>query len=854
MTSKELPSTSIYMVVSTMMVLSLAITSSYASAFSDIPNFSAEADGMYLDLEVLDDDLVHFALGEVDSNGHTFSGIPSSPMIEKKDYDGPQFFSQNSTTHLETRELIIEIDPDTLILSIRNKTDPSKEVIALLSPFVVHGDLQGLMIEGEMENVYGLGEQFQEPGTPDGDWTGWTRSPGNAYGNRMTHFSGGFTGNAQFPVIYTLGEGYSNFALFIDIPEALSWDFTATPWTVTSHAGIIQGYFMAGSNLPDLRHDYMELTGRPPVPPKKAFGLWVSEYGYRNWTDVDDHLQSLRQKGFPVDGFVLDLFWYGGIREKDPQSSMGTLSWDLKNFSDPARKLRELKDQGIGIIVVEESYVSEGIPEYAILAKNDFLVKESSDGNPVNFSTWWGLGGMIDWTNSQAGDFWHDLKRVALINDGVMGHWTDLGEPENFDPTAYYDGFPEEEIHTHPEVANLYNFDWLSSIHRGYCRNNESARPFMLSRSGVSGIQRFGAAMWSGDIGSNMASLNAHFNAQMHMSLSGMDYYGSDLGGFWRTALDGDIDELYTQWFANGMALDVPGRPHTFNLNEDQETAPDRIGDINSNLANVRLRYRLSPYVYSLAHMANRTGDAVFPPLVYYYQDDPNVRLIGSEKMIGPSLLVATVAEYGAKTRDVYLPADNWTDYHTGETKVSTGVWVENVSVCGDGLFVLPLYARAGAIIPEMHVDENTLDILGLRSDGSEDHTLVVRVFPDLTPSSFTLYEDDGATVAYLSGEVRTTTISQVQENGQITVNVAPSTGTYNGAPDSRNTEVILVAGDQSIQQVELNGQPMAQQLSRAAYDDADRGWLQEVPGIIRVKSGMMQVSIAKEFHFFSTP
>ena len=138
----------------------------------------------------------------------------------------------------------------------------------------------------------------------------------------------------------------------------------------------------------------------------------------------------------------------------------------------------------------------------------------------------------------------------------------------------------------------------------------------MLSRSGTSGIQRFGAAMWSGDIGSNLASLAAHLNVQMHMSFSGIDYFGADIGGYVRTALEGDLNDVYTQWFADGMLLDVPGRPHTLNLCNCNQTAPDRIGDVPSNLENLRLRYRLIPYLYSLAHRAHLYGEPVFPPLV----------------------------------------------------------------------------------------------------------------------------------------------------------------------------------------------------------------------------------------------
>ena len=229
-------------------------------------------------------------------------------------------------------------------------------------------------------------------------------------------------------------------------------------------------------------------------------------------------------------------------------------------------------------------------------------------------SYWWGEGGMLDWTKDEGADFWFDYRRLPLIQDGIMGHWTDLGEPEDFDADARYHGLTGLAGNAHADVCNYYNFKWLESIYRGYERHGIERRPFMLSRSGTAGIQRFGAAMWSGDIAARLSSLRTHFNAQMHMSFSGIDYFGADIGGFWRKSLDGDVNDLYTRWFANGMAFDVPGRPHTFNLEQNHQDSPEKIGDVHSNLANVRLRYRLSPYVYSVAHQAHLQGDPVFPP------------------------------------------------------------------------------------------------------------------------------------------------------------------------------------------------------------------------------------------------
>src|SRR4029077_15485664 len=156
-------------------------------------------------------------------------------------------------------------------------------------------------------------------------------------------------------------------------------------------------------------------------------------------------------------------------------------------------------------------------------------------------------------------------------------------------------------------------------------------------------------------------------NVQMHMAFSGIDYFGADVGGVWRSALDGDLNELYTVWFANAALLDVPLPPHTQNLCNCSETAPDRVGDFASNRENLRLRYRLIPYLYSLAHRAHGSGEPVLPPLPFYYPDDPHVRRMADEKLLGRDLLVATVSAYGQARRDVYLPAGTWINFLTHE-------------------------------------------------------------------------------------------------------------------------------------------------------------------------------------------
>ena len=237
---------------------------------------------------------------------------------------------------LTTADLQVTVDRQTLCSTVIDLTREPPLTLTAVCPQDLDQRKKSLAIDPMgMQNVYGLGEEFRIPGEPNGDWVGSQRQPG-IYGNEMQPFSDGAVGNAQFPVMYALGAGRDNYALFVDVLYKQEWDFTGDSWSMTTAGDPLRWYLLSGPDLPDLRRDYLELTGRPPVPPKPLLGLWVSEYGYDDWAELDDKRRTLDAAQFPQDGFVLDLQWFGGIQMG--RSQMGSLSWDLDNFPDPAGK------------------------------------------------------------------------------------------------------------------------------------------------------------------------------------------------------------------------------------------------------------------------------------------------------------------------------------------------------------------------------------------------------------------------------------------------------------------------------------------------------------------------------------
>lgn len=786
-----------------------------------------------LSLEILDDDLVHIRFAGKDS----LKNIPVSPMILKTNYLGATEFKEGEG-FLETKNLRLEINAQSLTIKIIDKTKENW----VLGEFSAK-ETKTLQANSDNDlQIFGLGQQMNGKKIDDFSYSGMIRE-GGKYGNQMMGYhESHMAGNTQMPIMYAInGASEQNYAIFLDNIYKHKWDFTQKKsWTAEVAKGDLSFYVMQGKNLPELRKSYMELVGTSPIAPKKMFGLWVSEYGFDNWAEMDDKLKTLRQNNFPVDGFVFDVQWFGALDKG--KSTMGRLAWDLTRFPNPKEKLTSLREtEGIGIMNIEETYIDKKMPEYQEYIKADILVKKNGQTDLFP-DTWWGGGGMFDYTNPKTGEYIHENKRKKFIDDGVMAHWLDLGEPESYNDSAtYFKG-------TQADVHNLWNYDWAKTLVDGYEKNKNSQRLFMMGRSGSAGIHRLGFAMWSGDFGSELDYLKEQFAAQANMSLSGMDYYGSDIGGFNHKDKEKlrntpqEQNDLYTQWFAYGCLFEIPVRVHVANVDPrfKLESAPDRMGDKKSNLDNIRNRYALTPYLYSLAYQAFTNAEPIFPPLVYYYQKDVNVFDKGNHKMIGEYLLGVGTSDHFVKTTDVYLPEGIWYDYYTNE-EFKNNLY-KDVPLFRNGLFKLPLYAKAGAIIPTMHIDEFSMNVLGKRLNNTQEDAIGAKIYPSAQATSFTLYEDDGQTNDYKNGKFCTTLISQELKNQQLKVSFSAKKGDFmNGSNRSLALKIVL---KNNAKKVLINGLEIPKFEKNEDFAKNESGYFFE-NGVLMIKT--TKISVEKD-------
>lgn len=457
-----------------------------------------------------------------------------------------------------------------------------------------------------------------------------------------------------------------------------------------------------------LMAEYARLTGHPELPPLWAFGYQQSHRTLANHDEVLDEAKTFREKKLPCDMLI---YLGTGFCPSGWNTANGSFSWNTRVFPDPRQAIKELHQEHFRVVL------------HSVILEDKLRGTVHDPCKVQRFD------------KEQVSCAWDAHRETFAL--GVDGWWPDEGDPLDIESRLarnrmYWEG---------PQLD----------------RPNE--RPYALHRNGYSGMQRYASFLWSGDVYSTWETLKTHLPIAINTGLTGIPYWGTDIGGFVPTKEF--TAELYLRWFQFGAFCTLfrcHGRAWKLRLPwgwNTGETGPPEISGYNgsalpdpSELHNAQvepicrkyleLRYRLLPYLYSAVHEATRTGMPVMRGLWLHYPDDPEAVKRGDEYLWGRDILVAPVVEQGATSRRLYLPRGRWFDFWTNEP-LDGGREIDRAV----DLETLPLFVRAGALLPlgpvKQYVNEKV--------EGS----LSIFVYPG-ADGEFLLYEDDGVSFNYRKG------------------------------------------------------------------------------------------------------
>jgi len=553
-------------------------------------------------------------------------------------------------------------------------------------------------------------------------------------------------------------------------------------------------YFIYGPEPDRVVGGYRRLTGAAPMMPKWAFGLWQSRERYRTQQESLDVLGRFRSNGIPIDNIVQDWFYW-----RAPE--WGSHEFDPERFPDPAAWIRAIHDQYHARLMISVwPKFHEGTTNFEELHSRGFLYEPNL------------TDGIADWTkhrftfydafNPEARKmFWSQMNR-ELFGKGVDAWWLDASEPElrhapmledtrhAMNPTAFG---------TASRVLLAYPLMNAESVYEGQRAAAPDQRVFILTRSAYLGQQRYAAATWSGDISSTWTALRKQIPAGLSFCLSGIPYWTTDSGGFavpprWcrrdekgvapnrpiQTAAEADEwAELNTRWLEYAAFCPLMRVHGQFPFREMWEFGGDNSPAFRAQLKFDRLRYRLMPYIYSLAGGVTHDGGTLMRALLMDFGDDKKARAIGDQFMFGPALLVNPVTEYQARSREVYLPkAAGWYDFWTG-ARLAGGKTIDAPAPYD----ALPLYVKAGSIVPIGP------DLQYTEEKAADPITLYVYTGAD---GAFTLYEDDGVTYGYEKGAFARIPIRW--DDGKSTLTIGRREGSFPGMLNERTFDVVLVS------------------------------------------------------------
>lgn len=610
----------------------------------------------------------------------------------------------------------------------------------------------------------------------------------------------------RMPLYNRAHYGYSTESrqMYYSLPAILSsdryiiaFDNTASGWldVASTEKNVLQfeavagrtAYIVsAGDTYPELLETFTGVTGRQPLPPRWALGNFASRFGYRTEKQTRDVVRRFRRADIPLDAIILDIYWFG----PDIQGHMGNLDWDRDAFPTPEDMISDFAEDGIRTIAITEPFILSTSKRWQDAVDSDALALNVA-GEPKTFDFYFGNTGIVDVFNEDARSwFWRPYRK--LFDQGTAATWGDLGEPEVH---------PGDSIHrltdagiaaSGDEIHNAYGHRWAQMVYEKQVEAFPDVRPVVLMRSGFLGTQRYGMLPWTGDVDRSWGGLKPQVELSLQMGLFGLAYTHSDLGGFaGGETFDSD---LYTRWLQYGVFQPVY-RPHA-----QEHIAPEPVFHDRTTLGRardaIRLRYRLLPYLYTLAWENTTTGMPLMRPL--FFEDERNPALIddSSAYLWGDAFLVAPVTDPGVHSVGISVPAGRWFDFW--DDMPYDGGCAVDVPVTAD---TIPVLVRAGSFVPMADVVERTDDY------STESLKLHYYADPSVTSSSGKLYDDDGESRTSLDdGAFDLLHFAANRRGDAVRFTFDREGAAYDGRPERRDITLVVHNWTDAVTAISVNG------------------------------------------------
>ena len=573
-------------------------------------------------------------------------------------------------------------------------------------------------------------------------------------------------------------------------------------------------YFIAGQNLDEVISGYRTLTGKASLYPKWTLGFWQSRERYQSSKDIEDNMKKFRDLHIPVDNIVQDWNYW-------KLDSWGSHEFEAARYPNPQAMLDSVHAMNGRFMISVWPKFYDTVKNYKELDNRGWMYHQAIKDD---IHDWLGFRGSFydAYSDGARKMFWRQMDEnlYTKYKFGIDAWWMDASEPNVRDctPMWYRKALSgPTALGTSTEYFNAYSIVNADAIYNGQRSVNPNQRVFLLTRSGFAGEQRYSTATWSGDIATRWEDMRAQMTAGLNYSMAGLPFWGMDQGGFCvenrYVAAQQEFDktgkenadlkewrELQARWNQFGCFVPLYRTHGQWPTREVWNIAPADHPAYKTIVAYDKLRYRLMPYLYSMAGMVHFKDYTMMRGLVMDFNGDDNVYDIKDQWMFGPALMACPVGEYQKYSRNVYLPKQKgWYDFYTGKH------YAGGQTIVADAPFdKIPVFVPEGSILPvgpEMEwSDQKKAELIDLYVYAGKD-------------GSYTLYEDEGTNYNYEKGKYAM--IDFKYNDAQKTITIAACKGAFDGMLQKRRFNIVLVS-DNNQQGISLAKAPKGKMVKYA--------------------------------------